>query len=299
VTPFADDGLVSDSVLAELIEDQLTSGVHGLVVAGGTGEGLYLDDVEVDRLLTVAVEAVASRVPMTAQIGALTTAQAVRNAKRALSHGAQVGMLPPSYYEPPSEVEILAHYAAVAEVGLPIMVYNNEAIGFSMSPTLIAQLAEIDGVEYLKDTTNDATRMFDIADETGGALQVLVGKDSLMLMGFLAGLRACVWGAPDAVPHACVELYRPAVLQANPRRAQVLWKSLYPVLRLFEREGYIPPVKAGTELRGIPVGPRRRPTLPLPGAKRERLAELMEALQAAEKRLATDAEVAALPFGRG
>ena len=290
VTPFGDDGSVSDSVLAELVEDQLTAGVHGVVVAGGTGEGLFLSEAEVDRVLSVAVGAVAGRVPVTAQIGALTTAQAVRNAERARSHGAHIGMLPPPYYEPPSEAEILAHYAAVAEVGLPIMVYNNEAIGFSMPPTLIAELAEIDGVEYLKDTTSDATRMFDIAGLTEGALQVLAGKDSLMLTGFLAGLRACVWGAPNAVPHACVELYRLAVLEADPRGARALWKSLYPVLRLFEVEGYIPPVKAGTELRGIPVGPPRRPALPLPSAKRERLAELMDTLGAVRDRPATVAQ---------
>ncbi len=281
VTPFAPDGSVDEAVLAELVEDQLSAGLSGLVVGGGTGEGLTLSEEENGRVLAVVVDVAGGRVPVTAHISALGTAATVRNARRALEAGASVGMLQAPYDAPLRDEELVAHARAVAGVGLPIMLYNNVSTGISLSTELVARLAEIDGVAYLKDSSADAARLTEISRLVGDGLQVLLGKDSFALFGFLAGARATVLGSPNAVPEAVVRLHRLTASDADLDAARALWTTLLPVLSFFETEGYVPAVKAATEQRGLRVGAPRPPTLPLGDAQRSELLALLDAVQTA------------------
>lgn len=281
LTPFTAGGEVDDAAFAQLVDDQLRAGVEGLLVAGGTGEGLLLSPQEVDVLLELAVDAAAGRVPVTVQISALSTRDAVTNADRALAGGAAIGLLAPPHSEPIGPDELVGHYAAVAETGLPIMIYNNPGTGIPLPPELVARLADIDGVHYLKDSTSEPDRLSDIANLTAGSLQILHGKDSLALLGFLNGTRASVWGAANATPRACVRLYELAVTEQDLVSARRLWQLLYPVMRFFEQQGYVAALKAATARRGLAVGDPRLPLLPLSDGKRAHLHVLLDALDAA------------------
>lgn len=281
VTPFAVDGTVDGSVLTHLVDDQLAAGIRGLVVGGGTGEGLTLTEEESEHVLHVTVAAARGRVPVAAHVSALSTSAAVRNAQRALDGGADIAMVQAPYDVPLSDEEIIGYFEAVAAVGLPIMVYNNVFTGVTLSVRLVAQLAAIDGVAYLKDNSADAARMSQIADLCGDGLQVLLGKDSLALFGFVSGARATVLGSPNAIPAACVRLHELTATPSDREIAQRLWKALLPVLIFFETEGYVPAVKAATDHRGIPVGPPRLPALPLTDEKRTELCSLLDVLETA------------------
>jgi dihydrodipicolinate synthase/N-acetylneuraminate lyase len=212
-------------------------------------------------------------------------------------------MLVSPYYEPLSEREVEAHVRAVARTGLPLMLYNNPGgVGWSMSVELVARLAAIEGVEYLKDTTGDARRIFDIAELVGDRLELLNGQDTLTLLGFLAGTQAAVWGAPNATPAPCVRLWELVVREGDLDDARRLWRDFYPLNRFFEAEGYVPPVRAGAELRGLRVGPPRRPMLPLPEPKRARLRALMERVDrvmGAPVALSTSAPLRSSSMGTG
>jgi len=281
-TPFRPDDSVNEEVLAELIDDLLENGVHGLVVNGSTGEGLLLGPDEWRRTAALAREKTRGHVPMTVQVGALTTRQAVDNARYAAEIGADAVMLLPPFYEPLDDRELEAYVQAVAEVDLPIMIYNNPAaVGWSISPEQLARLSLIDQVCYLKDTTSDAARLFEVRRLIGDRLQLLNGQDSLAILGFLGGTRAGVWGAANATPRACVRLWELTVDQPDLDAARRLWKALYPVMQFFEASGYVASVKAATELRGIPVGAPRLPSLPLPDESRRQLSGLLAALDEA------------------
>ena len=266
LTPFRSDESVNEDVLGELIEDLIGNGIQGLVVNGSTGEGLLLRNDEWRRTATLAREATHGRIRMTLQVGALTTREAVANAAYASEIGAEAVMLLPPFYEPLDDRELEGYVRAVADVGLPIMIYNNPAaVGWSISPSAIAQLSEIDGVRYLKDTTADAARLFEVRRLVGDRMQLLNGQDTLAILGFLGGTRASVWGAANAVPRAhvsgCGSSRWTSPMSCAARR---LWQALYPVTQFFEAEGYVASVKAATELRGIMVGAPRLPSLRSP-----------------------------------
>jgi 4-hydroxy-tetrahydrodipicolinate synthase len=265
VTPFDDEGNVDSDVLEQLVDDLVQRGVHGVVVNGTTGEFASLTAAERRRNVEVAIDVADGRVPVTAQVGALTAEEAVDHATHARQRGADQVMLVAPYYEHLSEREVEAYVGSVAAVEIPIMLYNNPgATGWSMTPELIARLATIDGVEYLKDSTDDPRRVFRIKELCGDAIQVLQGTDTLALIGFLAGGSAMVWGAANALPDQCVALWQLAVDQQDLAAARAAWEFLYPVNRYLEEAGYVAAVKAATCLRGIDVGAPRLPLLPLP-----------------------------------
>jgi 4-hydroxy-tetrahydrodipicolinate synthase len=263
LTAFGAGGALDHGRTAALACDLIDRGIHGIVVNGSTGEFASLTTDERREILDTVLAAADGRVPVTAQIGAMTTAETVENAEHALKAGAIAGMVVCPYYEAIDDREIEAHYRDVARVGLPIMIYNNPgATGWSMSPDLIRRLAEIHGVDYLKDTTPDATRIFRIRSLVGDRLELLSGQDSLTIATFLAGgTQATVWGAPNAVPEACLRLWELTVALPDPAAARKLWADLFPVLDFFESHGYTQAVRAATNLRGQPVGDGRAPVL--------------------------------------
>jgi 4-hydroxy-tetrahydrodipicolinate synthase len=272
VSPLDADGRLNEDALAALTVDLLDQGVHGVVVNGSTGEFPALTSDERRRAVETVQEVVAGRGVLTVHAGAMTTREAVQHAEHAAEHGAECVLLVTPYYEQLAEREIEAFFRAVAGVGLPIMIYNNPAgTGQSMRAEFIARLAEIHQVKYLKDTTGDARRLFEIRQLCDEALEILNGQDSLALLGFLGGLRGTVWGAANATPEQCVLLWRLTVESMDIAAARHLWDAFFPVNRFFEIEGYVAAVKAGTRLRGIDVGAPRLPILPL---AKDRLAEL-------------------------
>jgi 4-hydroxy-tetrahydrodipicolinate synthase len=267
---------------AALAEDLIDRGIHGIVVNGSTGEFASLTVEERRAVAQTVIDAADGRVPVTVQVGAMSTAEAVAHAEHAKAAGAGAVMLVSPYYEALAEREVEAYVARVAEVGLPIMIYNNPAAtGWSMAPELVARLSQFPAVRYLKDTTGDASRTFRITELCGDRLQILNGQDSLALLGFLAGNRATVWGAPNATPEACVRLWDLTVAEPDLDAARALWAAMFPVMVFFEDSGYTQSVKAATKLRGIDLGPPRHPALPLTADRVQELRSLLERLDAA------------------
>ncbi|KPI23256.1 dihydrodipicolinate synthase family protein [Streptomyces sp. NPDC054950] len=277
LTAFDADGALDTRATAALATDLTDRGVHGLVVNGSTGEFASLSTEERRLNLETVIAAVGDRTQVTAQVGAMTTADAVASTEHALKAGAVAGMLVCPYYEAIDEREVEAYFRTVAEVGLPLMIYNNpSATGWSMRPEFIAELATIDGVRFLKDTTPEVGRLFRIRQLCGDSIEILSGQDSVALAGFLAGgARATVWGAVNAVPEACVRLWELAVLDRDAERAREFWQRLYPLTHFFETHGYAQAVKTATNLRGVDVGVPRLPALPVETSDIDELRQLL------------------------
>lgn len=279
LTPFDADEEVDLDALRALTEDQVDAGLHGVVVNGSTGEFAALTPAERQSCAEAVTDAVAGRVPVTVHVGAMTTREALAHAEHAAGLGAACLLAVSPYYEAPGDDDVLGYFEAVAAVGPPVMIYNNPSgTGWSMTPELIARLAEHDNIRFLKDTTGDARRLFRVRELCGQSLELLNGQDTLALLGFLAGARATIWGAPNAAPEACLRLWELTVDQPDLARARALWEAFYPVNRFLEDEGYVASVKAGAALRGVTVGSPRRPTTGLPPERREQLHALLRTL---------------------
>jgi 4-hydroxy-tetrahydrodipicolinate synthase len=281
VTPFTADDQVDEPATRRLVESLIEAGIHGLIPTGSTGEFPTLTLDERKRVVEVVAETARGRVPVIPHTAAMATRDVVALSRHAEGAGAAGVMIVPPYYEPLSEDEVRAHYAAVAEaVSLPIMLYNIPgASGFAFRPEFVLRLnAEIPAIRSVKDSTGDARALQAMLAACGDRLSVFNGWDSLSLFGLVAGTAGCVWGAANVMPRDCVALYELAAEKRDLPQAQELWARMLPANVFFEREGYVAAVKAGARLAGRPVGGPRPPIRPLAAGKVEELRRLLAGL---------------------
>ena len=286
-TPF-DAGLKVDrEALARHIDFQLANGIHGIITCAGTGQFSALSQEERMFVTRETVALVNRRVPVLAHTGSCSTSDAVALSKDAMESGADGLLVSPPYYEIPSADQMLTYFETISRsVSLPIMIYNNPyASKINIDHGLLSRLCEIDKVKMLKEGADDLVQFQRIVAEFGQRLVVFNGWDTGTLATFVHGAAGCAWGAANAIPGACVELYRLAVETGDIPKARNLWEKLFPINHFFESEGYASSIKAATGLAGVDLGASRPPLTAPDGKKLDELgallSELNEAVEAA------------------
>ncbi|MDQ0979626.1 dihydrodipicolinate synthase family protein [Pseudomonas synxantha] len=276
ITPFSADGQRIDlDALGRSIDRLIDSGVHAIAPLGSTGEGAYLSDAEWDEVSVYSIKKVAKRVPTIVSVSDLTTAKAVRRARYAEAHGADVVMVLPASYWKLSEAEILAHYAAIGDsIGVPIMLYNNPATsGTDMSVELILRiLKQVDNVTMVKESTGDIQRMHQLKLQSD--VPFYNGCNPLALEAFAAGAKGWCTAAPNLIAQLNLDLYQ-AVLANDLNQARELFYRQLPLLQFILKGGLPATIKAGLRLTGLEVGNPRLPVFPLGEAGIEQLKTLL------------------------
>lgn len=265
VTPFAEDGSLDEKQLRAVVDRSVDAGLDAVVAGGGTGEVASLEEAERVRLFDVVVDQTAGRVPVVANIGALTAAKAIRLGQSAARAGADVVMLITPYYEPLSREETARFIRQVAAgVDLPIMLYNNPGVtGTNLgAETLAAFGREIDNVKYVKDSSKDWEQALRLIHHHGDDIGLIVGWDSYLLSALLEGATGVMAGAANVVPDEIVAVVR-AVRAGDVEGARELWARVFPAIDAMLALPFVQAVKAGLALRGVPVGPPREPLLDL------------------------------------
>ena len=95
VTPFTRDGEVDEALLRANVSMSIEEGSHGLVVCGHNGEAHLMTADERKRVVAVAVEAGAGRVPVIAGTGGINTHDVIRMTRDAKDVGADGAMIEP------------------------------------------------------------------------------------------------------------------------------------------------------------------------------------------------------------
>jgi len=263
VTPFSADGRhVDEDTLRRFVDWQISSGVHGLIPVASTGEFLSLSDGERRRVAEIVIEQTNGRVPVLVGAGAESTWDVVRYSREAESLGADGVLIIPPFYSTPTEDELYQHYKTIGEsISIPVMLYNNPATSnVDMLPPLVARLAEIDNVSYIKESTLDATRVRDIIRLSEGRMSVFGG-----IMGYESFMNGAVgWTAVgcNLMPREFSDLYRLCAAEPDIGAASDLYDRIKPVIDLVGQDRYVGATKYALALMGLPAGPPRPPRLP-------------------------------------
>ncbi|MBN9747854.1 4-hydroxy-tetrahydrodipicolinate synthase [Amycolatopsis sp. A1MSW2902] len=279
-TPFADDGSIDQAALRSLVDRSIDGGVHGVVACGSTGEFSALSGDERRLVVETVVDQAAGRVPVIAQTGATSTAEAVSLSRHAQSAGADVVMAVTPYYEPLSLDETLTYLRTVAgSVDLPVMLYNLPvATGVDLQPDTVGALArEVGNIRYLKNTTTDLAQAAELIHHHGDVISTFVGWDSLLLAALAEGAAGVMAGTANVVPSELVAVYE-AVQTGDLAAARVAWDRVYPLIGTIMAQPFIPAVRAGLAAAGLPIGKPRAPIAELDPAAAERIAALLSAL---------------------
>ena len=228
VTPFA-AGRVDEAAFRVLIEWQIDEGSNALVPCGTTGEAATLSGAEHRRLIELAVETARGRVPIIAGCGSNNTAHAIELTKSARDAGAAAALHVPPYYNRPNQDGMYAHIAAVADLDLPIILYNVPARTITeFSVETVGRLARLPNVVGIKDATGNLARVTAQRLACGEEFCQLSGNDDLAL-GFNAmGGVGCISVTANVAPRLCAE-FQTAMREGRWDDALALQDRLYPL----------------------------------------------------------------------
>ena len=152
VTPFDANGSVNDESFVALMRHLAENGSDGFVVAGTTGEASTLTDEEQLALIGLAVAERPAGRSIVAGAGTNDTRHAVHLTEAASALGADAILSVTPYYNKPSRLGLRRHYEAIASAtDRPIILYNIPGrTATNMGPDLLAELAQIEGIEGVK-----------------------------------------------------------------------------------------------------------------------------------------------------
>ena len=254
---------------AEHVDFLISNGCRGVGPNGSLGEYSSLDDAERRQVVKVAVEAVAGRGIVIAGVHGVGWHQARQWAEYAAEDGADgVLLLPPTIYRA-NRAEVIEHYRRVAEVGLPVMAYNNPFdTKVDLVPDLVAELAAIPGIVAVKEFSGDVRRALKIAELSD--IDVIAGADDLLFELMMDGAVGWFAGFPNAFPAESVALYD-LCRDGEWERARALYSALVPVFRWDSRTEFVQAIKLSMEVVGRYGGPCRPPRGPLTDAQRKQI----------------------------
>lgn len=170
VTPFDAQGAVDEGAVVRMMGHLLDHGSDGLVIAGSTGEAATLSDDEHIGLVRLAAEEVGDRTTIVAGVGSNDTRHAVELTERATDAGADALLSVTPYYVKPNRRGMVAHYEAVSHAtDKPILLYNIPGrTATNMPPDLLAELAQLDHVEGVKQANDSELQPIDGLDVYAG-----------------------------------------------------------------------------------------------------------------------------------
>jgi len=269
LTPFA-AGRVDHAIFRDFVEWQIDEGSNGLVPCGTTGESATLTTDEHKALIALTVELARGRVPVLAGCGSNNTAHAVELTRNAMEVGADAALHVPPYYNRPNQEGIYGHLAAVAEVGIPIVLYNVPTRTITdIAVETMAKLARLPNVIGVKDATGNVARVSAQRFACGEQFIQLSGNDD-MALGFNAmGGVGCVSVTANIAPKLCGQ-FQEAIREGRWDEAIALQDRLYPLhAALFSDASPGPAKYALNRVRpGFPVELRAPMTEPSAASKK-------------------------------
>lgn len=238
------------------------NGCRGVGPNGSLGEYSSLSDDERRAVARTAIEAVGDDGVVVVGVHAPGAHQARRWAELAAEDGADgVLCLPPTMYRA-NRSEVLHHFTEVAAAGLPVMVYNNPFdTKVDLTPDLLAEIAQIDGIVAVKEFSGDVRRVLEIR-ERAPELAVISGADDVVVESLLMGATGWFAGFPNVFPAESARLYSLATA-GKVEEARALYEPLVAAFRWDSRTEFVQAIKYAMDYVGRYGGPCRPPRGPL------------------------------------
>ena len=209
ITPMREDGAVDEEAFRHFVDWQIGQGTDGIVPVGTTGESPTLTHAEHFRVVEIAVEVAAGRVPVIAGAGSNSTAEAVALARHAKAAGADAALVVTPYYNKPTQHGLELHFTAVADAAdLPIIIYNIPPRSVvDMSVETMARLAKHPNIVGVKDSTQSLVRPQHTRRECGKEFCQLSGEDHTVLPFLVAGGAGCISVTANVAPALCAAMH--------------------------------------------------------------------------------------------
>ncbi len=259
ITPFHDDPSQSLDLdgLRNCIEHVIKGGVHGLLACGSTGESATMTHAEHIRVIEETVSAAHNRLPVIAGTGSNNTDEALLMTRGAKLAGADAVLLISPYYNKPNRSGLLKHYRKVADIGLPVIVYNIPGrTGQNLAPDLILEMARtIPNIVAVKEASGNINQMMEIVNginelDREYPFILTCGDDSLTLPVLSIGGEGVISVTANIEPERMVEMYN-LFRKCDTTGAIKKHYELLELSKALFMDVNPVPVKRAAELRGL------------------------------------------------
>lgn len=279
VTPFDRQGELDEPALLALIDWQLRCGTEALVVCATTGECATLSDREWSRVVSLAVERAAGRVPVIAGTGRNDTIHALRLGQEAKALGADAVLTVTPYYNKTTQQGLLRHYLFLAEgVELPMLLYNVPSrTGMSFRAETYAALAEHPNIYGVKEASGDFGLILRTRALCPEDFALYSGNDDQIVPILALGGLGVISTAANVVPaelHALCDSF----FRGDLPEARAIQLRLQPLIQALFLEVNPIPVKAALAAMGRMEETVRMPLTTLGPAARRALEQAMDEL---------------------
>lgn len=265
VTPYHDDFSLNEGALKQTIDFLIESGVHGLIIAGTTGEYYAQSMEERLEMMDRAAGLIAGRVPMIIGTGAIRTEDSIIYALAAKKAGADALLIATPPYAYPTAREIALHALAIDKAAnLPAMLYNYPGrMSVNMDEETLDRLGRSPNFCAIKESSGDPNRLHMLARDYP-QIQLSCGMDDQALEFFAWGARSWVCAGSNFAPKAHIALYQACAVEGDFTKGRAIMSAMLPLMRVLEQGGkFVQCIKYGLTLRGIDAGIVRRPLQPL------------------------------------
>lgn len=274
ITPFDQYGNLIEQGYQENIEFQVNSGVHGLVVLATAGEAPSLSFEEKKRVIDLALEANAGRLPVLIGVGGTNARETFTLIEYSEARGADGLFVISPYFYKFTRDEYLAYYRQISRRSkTQILCYNSTYAGMPLDPEAIADLAGLPNLTALKE--GNPLQTAEVMRLTRGKLAVFTARDvylyETMCMGGAGGIFFCA----NVAPKLSVELYE-SLKAGDYDRGLELQFRLAPLAWELVARSYPAGIKAALNLLGMAGGHVR---FPLTDYNQEEVARLRIVLQ--------------------
>jgi 4-hydroxy-tetrahydrodipicolinate synthase len=240
-TPFNDHDEIDFHALGHLVDELIAKDVDFLVPCGTTGESPTITHEEQIAIIKFTVELVKGKVPILAGTGSNNTKEAVRLTAAAKDAGADGSLQIAPYYNKPMPKGYLNHFRKIAEVGLPVMLYDIPGrTGKGVPIEVIMELALEESIFGIKWASGDFNQLMQLQQELSDDFVILSGDDNLTLPAIACGASGVISVAANIVPEEVKDLCFFA-LNDQLSKAQVLHQHYLPLFKaLFMETNPIP-----------------------------------------------------------
>jgi len=256
--------------------------LSGFLVLGSNGESAMLSQKEKFAVMHTAREAVAPEKLLLAGTGCESTRETITLTKEAARAGADAAVvLNPSFYKSQMDQATLkAHFFAVADAStIPVIIYNMpQNTGIDMSAEVIIAISGHPNIIGLKDSGGDLEKMRNIIAHCNPDFQVLAGSAGFLLPALQLGAIGGVLALANIAPAVCLKIVE-LFLENKQDEATELQRSIVELNAAVTRQWGVPALKAALDHIGMNGGITRKPLLKVSEENRERVLNLLDALQ--------------------
>jgi len=283
ITPYNEDFSISWDAYEKAIEFLIDAGIHGIIVAGTTGEYYAQTADERVESMSFAKKVIGDRVPLIIGTGAIRTEDSIYFAQHAKDAGADGLLVTTPPYACPTAREIALHCLAIDRVAdLPVLLYNYPGrMSVNMEAETFDRIGKSPNFCAIKESSGDINRLHMLIRDYPH-IQLSCGMDDQALEFFAWGARSWVAAGGNFAPEAHIALYKTCVLEGDFVKGRQIMLALLPLMRILEQGGkFMQCVKHAVTLRGINAGPVRRPLQPMNKDEKRKLNEVIRTMNAA------------------